>query len=171
MHKFSCKNCGECCKDFGSFGTLPIFLDEKARYKRLAEEKGFSLEFVPENIWLDRISGTVICLNWGMKGSPCKFLRKDNFCGIYSDRSLICKAFPIEKFPEKGECIKLGCFMDCAKCNLNDFVHEANLVKEDKLSWFKEAIGQDSFDARVEIERRKRFIGESFKELENQKKS
>lgn len=169
MNKFSCKNCGECCKNFGSFGTLPIFLDEKERYNQIAKEKGIFLEFVPENIWFDKISQKVICLNWGMKGNPCKFLTKDNFCGIYKNRSLICKAFPIEKIQEEGE-IKLRCFMDCAKCDLNTLVHEGNLVKKENIDWLIETFGKESFEARKEIEKRKKFVGDSLKKLEEEKK-
>lgn len=170
MIKFSCKNCGECCRDFGNSGTLPIFFDEKERYDKIAKEKKIDLEFVPENIWLDKISGRVICFNWGMKGNPCPFLTKENFCEIYEKRSLICKAFPIEKFPEKGEFVKINCFMDCANNDLEAISREGSLVKENNLEWFEETFGKESFDARVEIEKRKKFIGDSLKKLEKEKK-
>lgn len=169
MNKFSCKNCGECCRNFGPLGTLPLFLDEKERYDKIAKEKGISLEFVPENILFDKVSQTVVCLNWGMKNMPCEFLRKDNFCGIYENRSLICKAFPIEKIPEEGE-IKLEHFINCAKSDLKKFVHEGNLVKKDNASWFMETFGKECFEARKEIERREKFIGDSLRKLEKEKK-
>jgi len=144
-------------------------LDEKERYNKIAKEKGIFLEFFPENIWFDKVSQKVVCLNWGMKGNPCKFLKENNFCGIYKNRSLICKAFPIEKIQEKEE-IKLGCFMDCAKCDLGTLVHEGNLVKKENLKWFIETFGKESFEARKEIEKRKKFIGASLKKLEKENK-
>jgi len=170
MNKFSCKNCGACCKDFGSFGTLPLFSDEVEKYKKCDKEAEIELEFVPENVLLDKVSGSAVCLNWGMKGNPCKFL-KNNLCGIYKNRSLICKAFPLEKIPEKEGCVKFSCFMDCPENSLNDFVHEASLVKEFDEPAFIEMFGKESFDARVEIERRKRFIGDSLKKLKEENKA
>jgi hypothetical protein len=61
--------------------------------------------------------------------------------------------------------------MDCPENSLNDFVHEASLVKEFDEPAFIEMFGKESFDARVEIERRKRFIGDSLKKLKEENKA
>ena len=171
MKKFVCQKCGACCANFGSFGTLPLFFYEKENFEKQAKKLGIKIQFIGENFLLDRISGDAICLNWGMKGNPCPFLDKENECKIYENRGLICKAFPIEKIPEKNQYAKLGCFMHCPKNDLKDFVHKDNLVKEKNNTLFKRVFGEECVLARNEIEKRKIFIGDSLKKLKEEKKA
>lgn len=150
--KFECKNCGECCRDFGELGTLPLFNDEKKRYEELGKQLGIDVEFIPENVVVDEITGTMFCGNWGLKGNPCPFLDKNNNCLIYNHRALICKSFPIQKIPADNETIHLGCFMTCPHFNSKIFI--------DSKKSLLEIYGKDSVDSRLEIQEKQRNFSE-----------
>lgn len=149
INKFHCKQCGECCKNFGDGDTLPLFNREKKFYEELAVQTGVDIKFVPENILLDKKSGIMFCLNWGLKGNPCPFLI-GNKCSIYNNRALICRAFPIHKIPDDIRSVNLGCFMTCIN---ND---SKNIILSRKR--FEEIYSLDSIYSRLEIDKRKRFM-------------
>lgn len=157
--------CGCCCRDFGTLGTLPMFDFEKRVLEKVASERGIRIEFVPENVFLDKKSGTVFCLNWGLVGNPCPFLQ-NNKCSSYLTRPLICKAFPVEKIPEKNKPVNLGCFMHCPNNFLQDFIKN---IEEDPKKDFLERYGEETIFAREEIEKIKKNIVDALKELEKEK--
>ena len=100
-NKFICKGCGECCKKFGKGknSSLPLFEWEVEQYKELAKQKGINLNISPLHYFLDKKSGFVFCLNYGMFNTPCPFLQ-ENKCSIYDYRALICRQFPLLNVPE-----------------------------------------------------------------------
>jgi Fe-S-cluster containining protein len=166
MKKFNCHNCGECCLNFGTCGTLPLFNNEKKRYEKLAFDLEINVEFIPENVMIDNKTGVMICSNWGLKGNPCPFLDKNCQCRIYEDRALICKAFPIEKVPFNND-LNLGCFMKCLNFDHKKFIESGKgLVK---------IYGKNSVMAREQIQKKQKEISEkifgliSLKEIELKK--
>jgi|GEM_PF-1646276 len=100
-NKFVCQGCGECCNGFGKGknSSLPLFEWEVEQYKNLANQKGINMNIKPLHYFLDKKSGFVFCLNYGMFNQPCPFLQ-ENKCSIYNDRALICKQFPLLNTPE-----------------------------------------------------------------------
>lgn len=150
--KFKCRKCGNCCTDFGELGTLPIFDDEKIIIKQLAEKIGISVEFIPENVMMDEITGTMFCGNWGLKGNPCPFLDENNLCKIYEERPLICKAFPIHKIPTKNEGLTPSCFMKCPNFDFKKFIESSYS--------FYDVFGKSSVNSRILINNKQRIFSE-----------
>ena len=100
--RFECRRCGYCCSNFGKSRTLPVFEFEIPGLKERAKQEGVVLVFVPENVFLDKRSGQLFCLNYGMAVMPCPFLIENkglHGCSIYKNRPLICRKFPLEKNP------------------------------------------------------------------------
>lgn len=156
MKKFECQGCGKCCLNFGKLGTLPLFDFEKERFEELGKKLNIKLKFVPENILIETSSKRLVCLNWGILGNPCPFLDKNKKCLIYKDRALICRAFPIEKIPEKIQNLKPNCFIYCP--NNQDFQNISNLLE------FEKVYGNESINARKNIEKIKTEIELKIKE-------
>lgn len=168
MQKFRCKSCGECCKDFGLIKTLPIFWFEKERYEKLARERGIELEFLPENILKDKISGKTFCLNYGMKGNPCLLLKNNN-CSIYKQRALICKAFPLDKIAKNPFDFHLGYFMKCKTFEPEVFVKQV-FGQPNYLENYKQVFGQEILNSKLNIDRIKSEICKVLRKLEREGK-
>lgn len=89
--KFSCINCGQCCRDMEN---LALFEWEKDRLL----ETDPSIEIIPGN--KIKHGKTDIILYWGLKGKGgrCPFLKFENEksnCSIYNERPLVCRSFPL----------------------------------------------------------------------------
>jgi Fe-S-cluster containining protein len=91
--RFECKQCAKCCTNArgGSFG-LSMFDFEAEDLKQKALEKNVTLSLEPSSFVVEH--GTRIVIQWKMKNEQCPFLEK-NECGIYSDRPLVCRSFPV----------------------------------------------------------------------------
>jgi len=113
---FQCQGCGECCKQFGKENNsfLPLFEWETEDYKELAKQKGIALNIEPIHFFLDKKSGFVFCLEYGMFNQPCPFL-ENNKCSIYNNRALVCRQFPIFWTPQFTPDKSFGrnCFLTC----------------------------------------------------------
>lgn len=181
---FECRRCGYCCSDFGKSKTLPVFEFEIPILKKQAKNKGIVLVFVPENIFLDKKSGGLFCLNYGMAVMPCPFLIKEKkfySCSIYKNRPLICRKFPLEKNPLFHD-IKKSSFFDCNYLNserLLKFVEKENrcLNTENKKSQdkiqklFIEIFGKGVWDSSFKVDKIKTIIKKRLKELDKQGKT
>lgn len=176
---FKCHSCGFCCSWFGRSNTLPVFEFEIPQLEMNAKKQGIDLIFVPENVLLDKKSGNLFCLNYGMAIMPCPFLiksNKNNLCSIYKKRPLICRKFPLEKNPLFHK-IKKGIFFDCPNLDPNKAVEKLKqtgcLNKENKKYKNKikeksiEIFGKEIWDASLSVDRLKSEINNKIKELEN----
>jgi len=97
-------NCSRCRKKITDFGKennsfLPLFEWETEDYKELAKQKGIALNIEPIHFFLDKKSGFVFCLEYGMFNQPCPFL-ENNKCSVYNNRALVCRQFPLVNTPE-----------------------------------------------------------------------
>lgn len=80
--KTNCLTCANCCKT-----TSPIFYqtDIERASKALKIKPG---QFVETYLRVDEDKDFVL------KSSPCPFLGKDNYCGIYESRPKACREYP-----------------------------------------------------------------------------
>jgi uncharacterized protein len=80
--KTNCLTCANCCKT-----TSPIFyqtdIERASRYLKI--KPGL---FVEQFLQVDEDKDFVL------KTSPCPFLDKDNYCGIYESRPKACREYP-----------------------------------------------------------------------------
>lgn len=171
--KFECQRCGYCCRDFGGSKTLPVFEFEIPGLKYQAKKKKSVLVFVPENIFLDKKSGQIFCLNYGLSNMPCPFLTKNQGvfgCSIYENRPLICRKFPLEKNPLFHEITKES-FFDCdnlyADKTLSCVQKENNCLNNKQVEkQFIEIFGKNVWNASLGVDKIKLRINKELKELE-----
>jgi len=80
--EIDCLDCANCCKT-----TSPIFYenDIERAAKALRLKPG---EFVEKYLRIDDDKDYVL------RSSPCPFLDKDNYCGIYENRPKACREYP-----------------------------------------------------------------------------
>jgi Fe-S-cluster containining protein len=80
--EIDCLTCANCCKT-----TSPIFYqtDIERASKALRIKPG---QFVEKYLRVDEDKDFVL------KSSPCPFLDKENYCGIYEDRPKACREYP-----------------------------------------------------------------------------
>ncbi len=173
---FKCKECGCCCKYFGLSKTLPVFSFEIPKLQKQAKKHNKKIIFVPENILLDKKSGILFCLNYGMANMPCPFLEQSerkSKCLVYVHRPLICKKFPLEKNPLFHE-IKKGSFFDCDNLNSDKvlkYIKKKNRCLNNKQieKQFIEIFGKEIWKASLEIDKIKTRINKKLKRLEKSK--
>jgi len=177
---FECNRCGYCCSYFGKSKTLPVFEFEIFGLIKEAKKKGITLVFVPENILLDKKSGKLFCMNYGMSVMPCPFLAKNKGvygCSIYENRPLICRKFPLEKNPVFHG-IKKHSFFDCPnldsdkildRLNKTDCLNNKNpkRVKEEFIGIF----GKEIWKSSLNIDKIKSEISKKLKNLEKKGKT
>lgn len=117
MHKiatqFSCVGCGVCCKG----RLIPLTLDETRQWLSRGHDVSVILEAFDESNWtrsaqefshaLGRSVAVhcgdakiqVIAVFAGKALEQCPNLRADNLCGIYEERPLVCRIYPMEINP------------------------------------------------------------------------
>ncbi len=80
--KTDCLTCANCCKT-----TSPIFYptDIERASKAVKLKPG---QFADKYLRIDEDNDYVL------KTSPCPFLDKENYCGIYEDRPKACREYP-----------------------------------------------------------------------------
>ncbi|MFK7950617.1 MAG: YkgJ family cysteine cluster protein [Saprospiraceae bacterium] len=82
FEEIDCLECANCCKT-----TSPMFT--KTDVSRIAKHQKMSVsEFTKKYLRVDEDGDTVL------KSSPCPFLGKDNYCGIYEARPKACREYP-----------------------------------------------------------------------------
>lgn len=110
---FSCVGCGVCCKG----RLIPLTLAETKKWLDRGHEVSVILEAFDESNWprppqefAHAVSRSVtvrsgdariqvIAVFAGRALEQCPNLRADNLCGIYEDRPLVCRIYPIEVNP------------------------------------------------------------------------
>ncbi len=119
--RFACVGCGICCKG----RLIPLTVQEAEQWLERGHDVAVILEAFDESTWpasspeyahsagrsLEVHSGDskirVIAIFAGKAIEQCPNLREDNLCGIYEDRPLVCRIYPMEINPfialKKGE--------------------------------------------------------------------
>jgi len=110
---FSCVGCGVCCKG----RLIPLTLAETKKWLDRGHEVSVILEAFDESNWprppqefAHAVSRSVtvrsgdariqgIAVFAGRALEQCPNLRADNLCGIYEDRPLVCRIYPMEVNP------------------------------------------------------------------------
>lgn len=111
--RFRCTGCGNCCKE-------PLLPLNDADLRRIVEHTGEApkdvVKFVDRDaIDMDDEPHAFLRLKQGKRvmvlrhaKSQCKYLDKDDRCGIYEHRPLGCRVFPFDPtFTKKGELRRL----------------------------------------------------------------
>jgi len=163
--KFKCKNCGACCRDFGKHKNLPLFEWEAEDLRKIAKERGIELNIKPtkDNIHLDKKSGEMFSLLYGMFNVPCPF-HIDNKCSIYEQRPLICRQFPLHHTPlaSKDQPYGADAFLMCQNFDSeldfnNHFKETKEVKKEEIIDYLKETYG-DCYDYTLQSENATQFL-------------
>ena len=182
---FECQRCGYCCQNLGKSKTIPVFGFEIPELEKQAKKQKKALVFTPENMLLDRKSGQLFCLNYGLAIMPCPFLRKEKNktnlfgCSIYDYRPLICRKFPLEKNPFFHDLSK-SMFFDCDYLNpdkilkfiknktgcLNNLNKKPKIMKKEFIGIF----GKETWDASLKIDGIKYVINSKLEKLEREGK-
>lgn len=111
--RFSCVGCGVCCKG----RLIPLTLDEAQQWLIRGHDVTVILEAFDELNWsrssheFEHAKGRsasvrcgegriqVIAVFAGKALEQCPNLRADNLCGIYEERPLVCRIYPMEINP------------------------------------------------------------------------
>ena len=111
--RFSCVGCGVCCKG----RLIPLTLAEAQQWLSRGHDVSVILEAFNESSWprssqeFDHARGRsasvrcgdariqVIAVFAGKALEQCPNLRSDNLCGIYEERPLVCRIYPMEINP------------------------------------------------------------------------
>jgi Fe-S-cluster containining protein len=111
--RFACNGCGICCKG----RLIPLTLDEARQWLRRGDEVAIILEAFDESTWasepqqfahsarraVEVSSGDariwVVAVLAGNALEQCPSLREDDLCGIYEERPLVCRIYPMEINP------------------------------------------------------------------------
>jgi len=73
--------------------TLPLSIEEKIRFEKLADELNIEINFIPKKVIIKN-SEEIEVIDWSFNHSICPFLKADNECSIYVDRANVCRVFP-----------------------------------------------------------------------------
>ncbi|MEM3030827.1 MAG: YkgJ family cysteine cluster protein [Candidatus Micrarchaeia archaeon] len=114
---FACNCCAKCCMHLrqpaGTTGAPqkgPVFFLakpaergptlfewEKERLEAKAAELGLSAQILPLQVVFDASveGGRVVAALWHLAMTSCPFLNDKNLCGVYENRPLACRAFPL----------------------------------------------------------------------------
>jgi len=111
--RFSCVGCGVCCKG----RLIPLTLAEAQQWLSRGHDVSVIIEAFDESTWprssqeFDHARGRsvsvrcgntrirVIALFAGKALEQCPNLSADNLCGIYEERPLVCRIYPMEINP------------------------------------------------------------------------
>lgn len=110
--RFACNGCGECCKT----RLIPLTLEEAKGWLNRGGDVAIILEAFDESTWAETgqfnhsaqravevTSGDarirVIAVFAGNALTQCPSLGEDNRCGIYDERPLVCRIYPMEINP------------------------------------------------------------------------
>lgn len=111
--RFACNGCGICCKG----RLIPLTLNETRQWLRRGHEVAVILEAFDESTWqsdprqyahsaqraVEVASGDarirVVAVLAGNALSQCPSLGEDERCGIYEQRPLVCRIYPMEINP------------------------------------------------------------------------
>ncbi|MHC8326070.1 YkgJ family cysteine cluster protein [Pseudomonas sp. LB1P83] len=110
--RFACNGCGICCKG----RLIPLTLNEAREWLNRGGDVAVILEAFDESVWpqvehythsvqraVAVVSGEariqVIAVLAGNALTQCPSLGEDNRCGIYEERPLVCRIFPMEINP------------------------------------------------------------------------
>ncbi len=112
MEAFSCKRCGECCRNFSvaldiqteeriifhleDRVSMALWEWEAERLRSESERLGIGFSLKPVTFFYDKLSETPILTSWTMKHEDCPFL-SGTACNIYEKRPLACRMFPLVK--------------------------------------------------------------------------
>ena len=111
--RFACNGCGICCKG----RLIPLTLDEARQWLKRGHEVAVVLEAFDESTWptqprqfahsaqraVEVTSGDarirVVAVLAGNALTQCSNLGDDGRCGIYEERPLVCRIYPMEINP------------------------------------------------------------------------
>ena len=111
--RFACNGCGICCKG----RLIPLTLDEARQWLQRGHEVAVVLEAFDESTWpseprqfahsaqraVEVTSGDarirVVAVLAGNALTQCRNLGDDGRCGIYEERPLVCRIYPMEINP------------------------------------------------------------------------
>ncbi|WP_260955715.1 YkgJ family cysteine cluster protein [Pseudomonas citri] len=111
--RFACNGCGICCKG----RLIPLTLDEARQWLNRGHEVAVVLEAFDESTWptqprqfthsaqraVEVTSGDarirVVAVLAGNALTQCRNLGDDGRCGIYEERPLVCRIYPMEINP------------------------------------------------------------------------
>lgn len=111
--RFACNGCGICCKG----RLIPLTLNETRQWLQRGHEVAVILEAFDESTWTSQprqfahsaqravevTSGAaqirVVAVFAGNALVQCQSLREDGLCGIYEERPLVCRIYPMEINP------------------------------------------------------------------------
>lgn len=82
---FKCRRCGECCRDFGGEGVW-LLPEETSLFPRKSVEPYLGI----------RKGGTVEVKVYILRSEPCPRLVDGHSCGIYRQRPLLCRIYPLK---------------------------------------------------------------------------
>ncbi len=130
---FNCTMCGKCCyfredknitkEDeqkyydymYSKYGilylaplsdiTINVWPEEAEKLRRIAIEKGVDVKLRPKRAVYDEKNNELIILDYFIDHDVCPFFdKKKRTCGVYDDRPLICRAFPLLSTKTTGNC-------------------------------------------------------------------
>lgn len=111
--RFACNGCGICCKN----RLIPLTLNEARQWLQRGGDVAVILEAFDESVWpsqpqhyahsaqraVEVVSADapirVVAVMAGNALGQCPSLREDNLCGIYEERPLVCRIYPMEINP------------------------------------------------------------------------
>lgn len=111
--RFACNGCGICCKG----RLIPLTLNEARQWLARGGDVAVILEAFDESVWplqpeqyahsaqrgVEVVSSEapirVVAVLAGNALTQCPSLREDNLCGVYEERPLVCRIYPMEINP------------------------------------------------------------------------
>ncbi|MFA5855992.1 MAG: YkgJ family cysteine cluster protein [Candidatus Pacearchaeota archaeon] len=172
MKPFICKDCVQCCTEFGSTngtGYLPVYEWELVILKDLANKNNIDLKIKPVTVLYDKISKQTFCVVYGIFNSPCIFL-KNNKCSIYKSRPLVCKSYPLFWSPDYKQVITKSCFGLCPNIDHDEFLSNIKGMNKDEIKKYFKKIYGDTYKNCNQSNRINLALTDLLKGLEKDKK-
>jgi Fe-S-cluster containining protein len=172
---FICTQCGECChirekknitereesayknylfKHYGiiyladlSDITISIFPEEKEALEKESKKMSIKIDIKPKRAIYDKKSERLIILDYFINHDVCPFYnKKTKLCGVYAQRPLICRSYPLITAKNYGKC-------RYKKLDFNAYDEEKKYVKmlDDKIKMQKSVIIQMISEKSIEI--------------------
>lgn len=131
---FNCVQCGECChirerdKDisaedeekyrqymYGRFGilylarltdiTINVWPEEAEALKMKAKSMDINLRIAPKRVVYDSKHHEIMILDYYIDHDICPFFNtRKKLCGVYADRPIICRSYPLLTTKNLGKC-------------------------------------------------------------------